>query len=114
MIKHKNEMRLRTREGIRGGNGVIEDLNILEPEEMLGKCSLFTRFYLDPGDSIGYHSHPDDAEVYYVLSGQLTVIQDDGDVVLGPGDVAFTHSGGSHSVENRSKEPAEMLAVIFN
>ncbi len=113
MIKKKQDMRLRVREGIRNGKGVIEDLNILEPEEMLGKASLFTRFTLDPGDSIGWHVHTDDAEVYYVLSGELTVSQQDGDVVLQAGDVAFTANGEGHSVENRSCRKAEMLAVIF-
>ena len=113
MIKRKEEMRLRVREGIRGGNGTIEDLNILEQDETLGKASLFTRFTLDPGDSIGYHVHTDDAEVYYVLSGELTVSQPDGDVVLKAGDVAFTANGEGHSVENRTDAPAEMLAVIF-
>ena len=113
MIKYQNEMRLRTREGVRGGNGTIEDLNILEPEEMLGKATLFTRFFLDPGDSIGWHEHRDDAEIYYVLSGELTVIQPEGERLLKAGDVAFTANGEGHSVENRSGEKAEMLAVIF-
>jgi len=42
------------------------------------------------------HSHPETDEFFLVLSGQLTIRMDEGDVTLGPGDCYVVPSGRSH------------------
>lgn len=113
MIIRESDMNLRVRDNIKGGNGTIEDLKILEPEQLPGKCSLCSKFFIDPGDSLGEHTHDADAELYYVLEGELTVVENGREFVLRPGDAAFATGGVSHYVENRSAKKAVMLAVIF-
>lgn len=113
MIVRKTEQRVQVRDNLRGGNGRLENRHILEPDSMLGKCTLFTEFFFDPGDSIGPHPHGPDAEIYYILEGELAVTTDGATSLLQPGDAAFVGNGSIHSVENRSSAPARMLAVIL-
>ena len=42
------------------------------------------------------HSHPDTDEVFLVVSGQLTICMDDGDVELGPGQLYVVPRGVPH------------------
>lgn len=104
---------MQVRDHVRGGNGRLENRHILDPEVMMQKCSLFTEFFFDPGDGIGPHPHGPDAEIYYVLEGELTLTEDGVTSVLNPGDAAILGNGSTHSVENRSDHNARMLAVIL-
>lgn len=113
MVIRKEKQRVQVRDNVRGGNGRLENRHILEPDAMLGKCTLFTEFFFDPGDGIGPHPHGPDAEVYYVLEGELTVTEDGTETTLRPGDAAFAANGAVHSVENRGEKRARMLAVVL-
>ena len=42
------------------------------------------------------HSHPDTDELFLVLAGELTIRLDDGDVVLGPGQLYVVPRGTPH------------------
>ena len=114
MVIRKEEQRIMVRDNVRGGVGRLENRLILEKEDMFGAASLLTEFYFDPGDSIGPHVHDTDAEVYYILEGELTLIEDGKEIVLREGDASYAHSGVSHSIENRTDKGARMFAVIFN
>lgn len=72
---------------------------------------------LDPGQRSSerhWHSHSDEA--LFVLDGQLTVLEDDGPHLLGPGDSAIWPAGArnGHTVENRSSAPARFLIAGTN
>ena len=113
MIKSKEEMRKSSVTGLRGGVGELYQLHVLEKEETGGRTDLFTIFTILPGCTIGLHTHDTNAEVYYLLSGEIVVNQDGQEHTVSAGGVVFTSDGSSHSVENRSDKPAEMLAIIF-
>lgn len=69
---------------------------------------------LDPGaQSSERHWHEAEDELLYVLSGALTVIEDDGPHVLGPGDAACWPAGvaNAHTVVNASDAPCTYLIV---
>jgi mannose-6-phosphate isomerase-like protein (cupin superfamily) len=55
------------------------------------------------------HSHPETDEVFLVLSGQLTIRLDDGEVVLGPGQLHVVPRGVHH--QPVSVDGAEVLLV---
>ena len=113
MVIRKEVQRLQVRDNVRGGSGTLENRHIIEPEAMFGSATLFSEFFFDPGDSIGSHAHDSDAEVYYMLEGTLTLIEDGVETQLHPGDASYAHSGVSHAIENRTDRPARMLAVIL-
>jgi uncharacterized cupin superfamily protein len=69
---------------------------------------------LQPGSSTGErHWHEEEDEFLYVLSGEATVIEDDGPHVLHPGDAACWPAGtaNGHHVCNRSAAPCRYLIV---
>ena len=56
-----------------------------------------------------WHSHPETDDLFYVVSGELTIQMRDRDVVLGPGDLYVVPRGIEHCP--RSDDGAEILLV---
>lgn len=71
------------------------------------------RVVLPPGtQSSVRHRHVRQDEFVYVLEGELTLIDDDGELVLGTGMCAgFPHGGTAHHLVNRSGSDAVYLEV---
>ena len=51
-------------------------------------------------------------KVYIVLEGEITVVTDDQEAVLGPMDSCFLAPGEARAVENRTQARASMLVVM--
>jgi uncharacterized cupin superfamily protein len=69
---------------------------------------------LDPGGiSSQRHWHEAEDEFLYVLEGEVTVVENDGDHVLAPGDAACWPAGepNAHQLINRSQRPVTYLIV---
>lgn len=69
---------------------------------------------LQPGaKSSTRHWHEREEEFLFVVSGEVTVVEDDGPHVLGPGDAACWPAGmpNAHHVINRSGLPCAYLIV---
>jgi len=67
---------------------------------------------LQPGSrSSDRHWHQEEDELLYMLSGEATVIEEDGPHTLRPGDAACWPAGtaNAHQVVNRSGEPCSYL-----
>ncbi len=63
-----------------------------------------------PGPSL--HVHPDFAETFYVLEGELAVRVGDEAHDAGPGTVAVVPRGTPHTFANPSDRPARMLILV--
>ena len=113
MFKTKDRMPSETRENVRGGNKTVEFTHVFAAQETFNKARLCAVLEFPPGASIGPHSHSPDAEMYFVLEGELTVVENGVSKVLMPGDAVFTGGGDTHSVANNRKGHARMLAVVF-
>jgi uncharacterized cupin superfamily protein len=69
---------------------------------------------LQPGSrSSDRHWHEEEDELLLVVSGEATVIEDDGAHTLGPGDAACWPAGeaNAHQVVNRSGEPCSYFIL---
>jgi uncharacterized cupin superfamily protein len=67
---------------------------------------------LQPGSrSSDRHWHEEEDEFLYILSGEATVVEDDGKHLLRPGDAACWPAGtaNAHQVVNDSSEPCSYL-----
>ncbi len=67
---------------------------------------------LQPGSrSSDRHWHEEEDEFLYVVSGEATVVENDGAHTLGPGDAACWPAGATnaHQVVNRSEAPCTYL-----
>lgn len=113
MVKKIEQMRTEIREKMRGGNGSVEMLHILEKDEIKVKARLFAKVTLNPGCSIGVHDHVDEEEVYYILKGTGKVNDNGAEKMVQAGDVILTGNGAFHSLENSGNEPLELMAVIL-
>jgi uncharacterized cupin superfamily protein len=72
----------------------------------------FTR--LKPGAATALrHWHEREDEFVYVLEGELVLVEDDGETVLGPGDAAAFKAGvpNGHHLVNRSGSDALLLEI---
>ena len=113
MVKYKKDLRIARTENVRGGNGEVEMMHLFENDELLGHTQLFSLTTLDPGDSVGYHQHTDNSEVYVMLEGEAVVTEDGKTYVLNTGDVEYCPCGHHHGIENKSDQIARFVAVIF-
>ena len=72
------------------------------------------RGVLEPGSSIGLHTHETSSEIVYILSGTGKALYDDGVDLLAPGDCHYCPKGHSHSLINDGDQPLEFFAVVPN
>ena len=113
MIKYKGEMETIYPEHVCNGLNHIEKQFIFSTEEMAGKAKMFARITLPDGSSIGEHPHQPEAEIYYILEGEVVVTDNDRQETLHSGDAVFTGNGDRHSVANVSGKLAVLMAVIL-
>jgi mannose-6-phosphate isomerase-like protein (cupin superfamily) len=112
MIKRKSDMTVEIRQNPKGGVGDIQFTHVLT-QEAQNKANLFSLIHLEPGQSIGLHAHQEDAEAMYVLSGHPSIVDDGETYLLSPGDATYCTGGHTHSLQNLSSEPAQVLAIVF-
>ena len=97
-----------------GGEGECTVHHILPADCAYGSGRLFAVNTLQPGNSIGYHKHQGEYEVYYILEGVGHVVEDGEEYDLAAGDMMQCRDGSSHSIEYRSDKPLRFLALIIN
>ncbi|MEG0780828.1 MAG: cupin domain-containing protein [Oscillospiraceae bacterium] len=108
----KKEYPIRTPEGVQGGNGVCIMRDLAVGDEMYHHARLFASVTLHPGCSIGWHVHEKETEFYYILKGTATVSDNGEEKTMLPGDVMKTGDGAGHSIENRTTEDLDFVALI--
>ena len=94
------------------GSGTILLKDLAAQDQFYGHTRLFTHIIVNPGCSIGYHTHQHETEFYYILSGEAAYSDNGTQTVLRAGDVSATGHGEGHGLENRSQSPVELIALI--
>ena len=81
---------------------------VLEAEEVA-----VNHYELEPGDAFGfgYHRHPDQEEVFYVIEGEATFETEDGDVSVGAGEAVRFAPGEWQLGRNEGDERVVALAL---
>ena len=74
---------------------------------------IFSKVTLEPGASCGEHVHDTDGEIYMVLEGEVTFIEDGVEYTCYPGECEYCTDGHSHGAINRSDKPCSYLAVMI-
>ena len=67
--------------------------------------------FINPGEEIVLHSHPEE-ELYYIISGTGTVTLDDEEYPLGPGTAVYIAGNRIHGQRPTGNEPLIMVAVV--
>ena len=113
MIRRKEECTYEVVKAMRDGPGEVAKTSFASKEEMLGNARMFANLHFEPGCGIGKHDHNDEIEIFYVDKGELTYYEDDQEYIIKQGDIAILESGHSHSVINKSNQPADLIAIIL-
>jgi len=111
MIRRRSELVEESKENIRGGHGKARGLELLKNGEMDGVISL-GRTTLEPGSTIGEHSHPNTEDLYLILEGRGIGVLNGERFPVVPGDLFLVKAGGSHGLINDSEEPLTFLGVL--
>lgn len=111
MVRRQDEQEMELRENVCGGTGRAEVRHIFKPQEM-EQVRLFNLITIEPGAEFGIHTHHEEAEIYYVLKGELLTGEKSGEYTLHPGDSSYTGDGEYHYLKNVGTEAAELIAVI--
>lgn len=112
MIIREKDMTRETIEGNKGGVGKGEYKAMIPHDQLRGEVKFFNLVTLEPGASIGSHPHQDDYEVYYILEGTATVVDDGTEAQLEAGDAVWTGDGKAHLIQNDTDAPLRFLACI--
>lgn len=89
-----------------GGEGVTRARMRVDE---LGKIM---RGALEPGSSIGLHTHDTSSEIIYILAGKGKVLYDGAYEPLSAGSCHYCPKGHSHSLINDSDARLEFFAVV--
>ena len=76
-----------------------------------GACKIM-RASLEPGATIGVHTHETNSEIIFMLKGTGVVLYDDGKETLSAGNCHYCPKGHSHSLRNESDGVIEFYAVV--
>lgn len=112
MLRRKKDMNMEIRKNMRGGDGEITIINIINKDE-LKNARLLAYINIPIGSGIGVHEHKDETEYYIILNGKGQA-DDNGTLKeVQAGDVVITGGGASHSIKNIGDSELNMIAVII-
>lgn len=113
MIRRQIEFKKEERREMRGGKGIVSIEHIWkEGDGLRAPVRMYARLTLAPGSSIGYHTHENEEEIFYVLSGRAEADDNGKKAVLETGDSIVTRGGEGHAVSAIGDEPLVLLAII--
>jgi mannose-6-phosphate isomerase-like protein (cupin superfamily) len=113
MIKRSAEIQGKVVSNLRGGTGDVTMFNFLTEQEAKGTGRLFAKLVIEPGNSVGLHTHEGDMEAYYILKGKGLLSDNGNEVILEPGDCTVCLDGQSHSIKNVGEEALEFMAIVL-
>jgi len=113
MIKRCAEIPAKVLTNFRDGIGDITMHHFMDEKEANGAGRLFVKTVIEPGNSIGLHTHEGDMEAYYILKGKALVSDNGNEVVLEAGDCNICVDGEAHSIKNVGDDTLEYIAIIL-
>ena len=93
-------------QNFKGGEGALRANMVVDERNRI------MRGRLEPGCSIGMHTHEDSSEILYVISGVGTAIMDGVEETLLAGDAHYCPKGHTHTLINRGSEDLVFFAVV--
>jgi len=111
MLIKRNEMKTEIKEKMRGGEGRAELVHLVDCQNEKN-IRMLAEITLQPGCSIGNHSHENETEYFLILSGEGIVNDNGTEKPVKSGDAVITGNGASHSIRNNGSVPLVLHAVI--
>ena len=99
-------------EHVQNGEGHMYRYLLLNDEQIHGELTYVSSITLEPGCSIGVHTHTGDNEMYYIYEGTGTYTDGDETYPVQAGDVLFCNDGETHGIANESSAPLRFVALM--
>ena len=93
------------------GIGEIEFCRVLTDEDFASNCDFVDYAVLPEGTSIGIHTHGNDEEIYFILSGKGLMTVNEKEFEVREGNVILNKPGWSHGLYNPNKDSLTILVV---
>ncbi len=113
MIIRKDQMEKEVRPNPFGGEGSPVFHHLLDASLLKGEAKMFNIVEFQPGESLGWHGHIDNFEIYYILEGQALVNDNGEEYEVYPGDLVYTADGAHHSIQNNGTGVMKMVATVI-
>lgn len=113
LVKKVQDMRQARKANVRGGVGELAFSYLFEESELGDKAAMVAKVTLEPGQSIGEHTHDEDGELYIVVSGKGMVNDNGVPREVCAGDAVWTTGGELHSVINHGDETLVLYAIVI-
>ena len=95
----------------RGGAGQIEMRNVLDGTDFETSVGFIKGGCLPPGASVGLHRNPRSDELFLVLDGLLTVVQDEAVALVSQPTALLFRAGSAHGIYNHGGTPASFVMI---
>lgn len=111
MIQNVHRVIPEIAEGVRGGRGIVTAHKLLDlyPGSAIKSVGVVR---LEPGATIGEHSHDGDEDFYYCLAGTGVVVDNGVEYPFTPGTLQITRSGGSQAIRNTGETELVFLGAL--
>lgn len=106
MLINFNEIETKDIPNFKGGEG-----HILMTGYDDGCCKIM-KLVLEPGSTVGLHTHEGNSEVVFALSATATCIGDGIEEKLTPGMASYCQEGHNHTLINDGTEDFVFFAVV--
>ena len=111
MIQNVNEIVPEIAQGVRDGNGTVYAHKLLDvfPGSAIKSVGLVR---LEPGASIGPHSHHGEEDFYYCISGSGIVVDNGVEHTFTPGTLQITRDGETQAIRNTGETELVFLGAL--
>lgn len=112
MIKNLDNITPVIEQAVRGGNGSVHAHKLLDQYSGSALKSLGI-VRLEPGASIGDHSHTGDEDFYYCISGTGVVVDNGVEHPFTPGTLQITRDGETQALRNTGETELVFLGALI-
>ena len=111
MIINVNDVVPEVAEGVRGGQGTVTAHKLLDlfPGSPIKSVGIVR---LEPGASVGDHSHHGDEDFYYCLSGTGIVVDNGVEMPFTPCTLQITRDGETQAIRNTGETELVFLGAL--
>jgi mannose-6-phosphate isomerase-like protein (cupin superfamily) len=112
MIKNVNDVIPEIAENVRGGSGSVSAHKLLDlfPGSAIKSVGLVR---LEPGASVGEHSHQGEEDFYYCIAGTGVVVDDGVEHPFTAGTLQITRDGESQAIRNTGETELVFLGALI-
>ena len=114
IFRKKSDLSVTPIEGCMGGEGtVMMEKLLLGADEMYEKGRAYVRHTLQPGVTIGRHTHKGEMESMVIVSGRALHIINGEEQHLEAGDIIVAQDGDTHQIACEGDEPLVLIAQVL-